>query len=95
MEKTKRAERAAKLEAEAKRLRREEKEFWDEVEERIDEIRKKYPDKSEVSDKYDKICRTYGCVTASEKEDLYRHIISTRQIEYYKKTIRKDDEYIV
>lgn len=40
--KTKRAREAAALEAKAKALRREEKAFWDEVEERLDEVKARF-----------------------------------------------------
>ncbi len=78
---TKREIEASKLEAEAKAMRRAEKAFWSEVEERMDEIREHF----DMSDKFDEICRTYGAYTDTEKETLYRHLISDRQVDYYRR----------
>lgn len=48
---TSRTERAAKLEAEAKAMRRAEKAFWTEVEDRLDEVKEHFS-LVDVSDTY-------------------------------------------
>ena len=75
--------KASELEAEAKRLRRSEKEFWNEVEGRRDEVLSRI----RVSDKFEEICQTYGACTDEQKAKLYEHIVSERQVEYYRSNI--------
>lgn len=77
--KSKRERQAADHEAEAKRLRREEKAFWIEVEERKTEVLSRL----NMSDRYEDICRTYGAYTDADKDRLYMHIISDSQVQYY------------
>ena len=75
--------KASELEAEAKRLRRREKEFWDEVIGRRDEV----VSRIRVSDKFEEICQTYGACTDEQKAKLYEHIVSDRQVSYYRTNI--------
>ena len=79
--KSKRAVEAAELEAKAKTLRRAEKAFWDEVNERLPEIQNRF----NMSDKFGEICRTYGADTDKAKADLLQHILSEKQVNYYHK----------
>ncbi len=89
-EKSQRELKAAKYEAEAKALRRAEKAFWIEAEERLEEVKKKFKlsdvtedKKKSVSDKFTDICRKYDVESEEEKEELYTHIVSAKQIEYF------------
>ncbi len=79
--KSKRAEEAAELEAKAKSLRRAEKAFWDEVDERLPEIQNRF----NMSDRFEEICRTYGANTDKAKADLLKHIVSDQQVNYYRR----------
>lgn len=91
--KTKRELEAAAHEAKAKAIRRAERAFWAEVEERLEEVKEKFPDKltSDNSPKkpdiFETICQTYGVTTGEEKEALYKHLISVTQVNYYKRNI--------
>ena len=87
-ERTKREIEASELEAKAKAIRRAEKAFWVEVEERLDEVKRRF----DVSDKFEDICRTYDAYTDDEKEALYKHLVSDTQVNYYKRNIRKPEE---
>ncbi len=84
---TKRELEASELEAKAKAIRRQEKAFWDEVTQRLDEVK----DRFGMSDKYDDICLTYGAYTEAEREALYRHLTSARQVEYYARIAPKPE----
>lgn len=77
--KSKRERQAADYEAEAKRLRREEKAFWSEIDERKNEVLSHL----NMSDKFSQICLTYGAYTDDEKEKLYMYLISERQVQFY------------
>ncbi len=76
---TKRELEAADLEAKAKAIRRAEKAFWNEVEERLDEVK----DRFGLSDKFNDICRTYDARTGREISDLYNYITSSEQVKAY------------
>ena len=84
---TKRELEASDLEAKAKAIRRQEKAFWDEVTERLEEIKERFG----LSDTFDAICRTYSAYLTDEKEALYRHIISEKQVDYYKRYAHKPE----
>lgn len=76
-----RTQEAAKLEAQAKQLRRAEQAFWDEVAKRTEEVKARLGE----SDKFDEICRTYGVESEADREALLKHIMSERQVENYKR----------
>lgn len=86
---TKREREAADLEAKAKAIRRQEKAFWDEVKERLDEVKERFG----MSDKFNEICRTYDARTDSEKEALYKHLVSDRQVSYYRNTHKPEEDH--
>ena len=86
---TKREREAADLEAKAKAIRRQEKAFWAEVEERLDEVKKRF----DMSDKFDEICQTYDARTDSDKEALYKHLVSDRQVNYYRSTHKPEEDH--
>ena len=86
---TKREREAADLEAKAKAIRRQEKAFWAEVEERLDEVKERFG----MSDKFDEICRTYNATSDEEKNSLYRHLVSDRQVSYYRNTHKPEEDH--
>lgn len=86
---TKREREAADLEAKAKAIRRAEKAFWSEVEERLDEVKERFG----MSDKFDEICRTYNAWTEDEKETLYKHLVSDTQVNYYQRTHKSAEDH--
>ncbi len=86
MGKSKRELDAAEFERQAKELRRAEKAFWAEVEERREEVASRI----RVSDRFEEICQTYGADTEEQKAKLYQHIVSDRQVSYYRANIAHD-----
>ena len=86
---TKRELEAAKLEAEAKAIRRAEKAFWSEVEERLPEVKKRFC----MSDKFDEICQTYNATSDEEKNSLYRHLVSDTQVNYYRRIHKPEEDH--
>lgn len=76
-------EKAAKLEAEAKALRREEKAFKNAVMKRADEVKEWL----NVSDKNasweEQICSRYNVKSPEEKQALLAHLLSETQVNYY------------
>lgn len=84
---TKREREAADLEAKAKAIRRQEKAFWSEVEERLDEVKERFG----MSDKFEEICQTYNATSDEEKNSLYKHLVSDTQVNYYRRNIHKPE----
>lgn len=82
-DKSKREKNAAELEKRAKQLRREEQAFWTEVAERLDEIKARHS--INIRDRYADICITYGAYTDEERDALYAHLTSDRQVEFYRR----------
>lgn len=72
-------ERARQLEAEAKELRRQEKRFWEEVDERREEISEHLGVGQAPTDLMSNAAQLYG-ITA---EELYAYVTSEQQVEFY------------
>lgn len=93
MKKNKRLSDAAELERQAKALRKSEKNFWAEVEERVEEISEKYGDKFQknVPNKWNEICSAYGAASPDEATKLFEHIVSKNQIDYYSRRVKNNE----
>lgn len=83
-----RQEEAREYERKAKELRRAESDFWKEVETRRDEV----VEKLGLSDEWSKICRTYGAESEEDRESLLAHLMSDRQVEYYRRNHKPADD---
>ncbi len=86
---TEREKEAAELEAKAKAIRRQEKAFWNEVKERLDEVKERF----DMSDRFEEICQTYDAYTDDDKEALYTHLVSERQVSYYRSTHKPVEDH--
>lgn len=72
-------DKARELEAEAKALRRAEKEFWSDIDERKDEVIKHLG-----VGQFDELCLLYGAYTAHDKQRLLEYLKEEEQIDQYR-----------
>ena len=88
-------QKARELEAEAKALRRAEKQFWQDIEDRKDEVIDYLNVGQNESSGEDNLMKLASEMYGISERELYDYITSDRQVRYYKSQheIKTEDTY--